>query len=125
VHIVSPVLPIDDEERARSAVCVIRVALVAFHGSCLRKSDLSPMVRRPRAVCRAIWCTATSPFDAAFRPCVRTAAVSRPFPLGEVLPSTASAEDIALCLEALALIFEPSNATCPSFTSPAGSGKRC
>ena len=33
--------------------------------------------------------------------------------------------DIALCLEALALIFEPSNATCPSFTSPAGSGKRC
>jgi hypothetical protein len=29
--------------------------------------------------------------------------------------------DIALCLEALALIFEPSNATCPSCASPAAS----
>jgi hypothetical protein len=49
-------------------------------------------VNRTLLLCRAAWRTATSPFDAASRPCVRAAAVSPPFPLGEVLPSTASAE---------------------------------
>src|SRR5487761_2199291 len=34
-----------------------------------------------------------SPFDAVSRRSVRAAAVSPPFPLGGVLPSTASAED--------------------------------
>ena len=36
--------------------------------------------------------SAMSPFDAVSRRSVRAAAVSPPFPLGEVLPSTASAE---------------------------------
>ena len=38
------------------------------------------------------WRTATSPIDAVSRLGVRTAALSPPFPMGEVLPSTSSAE---------------------------------
>ena len=43
-------------------------------------------------LCRAARRTATSPFDMVSRRSVRAAAVLPPFPSGEVLPSTASAE---------------------------------
>jgi hypothetical protein len=49
-------------------------------------------LNRTLLLCRAAWRTAMSPFDAVSRRSVRAAAVSPPFPLGGVLPSTASAE---------------------------------
>src|SRR5664279_5436773 len=52
----------------------------------------SSAVNRTLLLCRAARRTAMSPFDALSRRSVRAAAVSPPFPLGGVLPSTASAE---------------------------------
>src|SRR5215467_5392986 len=52
----------------------------------------SSAVNRTLLLCRAARRTAASPLDAVSRRSVRAAVVSPPFPSGEVLPSTASAE---------------------------------
>ena len=52
----------------------------------------SSAVNRTLLLCRAAWRTAASPFDAVPRRCVRATAVWPPFPSGEGLSSTASAE---------------------------------